>query len=77
MMTGIGSSSTQVTPSSFMCVDGLIIMNEKSRMSHENTNSIPILRNTEFSLPKLNIRFSLSKLLTDFNLPKHATILIY
>jgi hypothetical protein len=34
------SSSTQVIPSSFMCLDGLIIRNEKSRMSHENPNSI-------------------------------------
>jgi hypothetical protein len=43
MMTKVGSSSTQVTPSSFMCLDGLIIKNEKSRRSHENPNSIPKL----------------------------------
>jgi hypothetical protein len=77
MMTGTGSSSTQATPSSFMCLDGLIIRNEKSCMSHENPNSIPKLGNTGYSLPKLNIRFSLSKLVTGFILLEHVTILIY
>jgi len=58
MMTRTGFLSTQVIPSYFMCLDGLIIRNEKSHMSHENLNSIPKLGNIEFSLPKLNINFS-------------------
>jgi len=60
-----------------MFLDGLIIRNEKSCISHENPNSIPKLGNIEFSLPKLNIRCSLSKLITKFNLLEHVPILMY
>ncbi len=43
-MTKVGSSSTPITPSSSMYLDGLIIINERSHKIHENLNNIPRLR---------------------------------
>jgi hypothetical protein len=43
MMTRVGSSSIQAIIGFFTCLDGLIIKNENSYMSHENPNNIPRL----------------------------------
>jgi hypothetical protein len=48
MVTRAGSSSTQTTIGSFMCLNGLIIRNEKSHKSHENLNNITRLRDIWF-----------------------------
>jgi hypothetical protein len=43
-MTRVRSSSTPITPGSFMYLDGLIIINERFHKIHENLNNIPRLR---------------------------------
>jgi hypothetical protein len=43
MMIRVGSSSTQVAPSSSTSLDGLINQNEKFQKLHENFNNIPKL----------------------------------